>query len=215
MKAQKWVTRQRRWLLLLGGLGALSGYWGPWVNHRVAGLVITGLDLAEYVKFLPPVRSGELTLWREGFYLPLVAVSLAFSLAAFRPEFGYRWPLRALLLLLALVAALNLLPPAWTPPLLVTPEFRRQTLALVGLLAAMSLSPFWALLPARAVALLVSGLILLALWFAVPNFLRVLPTITELYQEPLYPGWGIYLTGAGLLLLAAANLTALWPLPKG
>ena len=82
------------------------------IEIRALGL---GLDLGEYVKFLPSVRSGQVQLWREGFYLPLVAVSLAFSLFAYRRELRYpRW-LRLLFLAVAIVAALNLLPPAWTP----------------------------------------------------------------------------------------------------
>ncbi|MCB0079731.1 MAG: hypothetical protein KDE47_02315 [Caldilineaceae bacterium] len=56
------------WLLPLTLLLILTGYVGPWVPHRVSGLVVTGLDLAEYVKFLPIIRSGQVSLWREGFY---------------------------------------------------------------------------------------------------------------------------------------------------
>jgi hypothetical protein len=200
------ISQQRKWLLLLGLLLTLAGYWGPWVNHRAAGLVITGLDLAEYVKFLPTVRGGQITLWRESFYLPLVVVSLTSSLYAFRREFGYSWPLRTLLLALAVIAALNLLPPAWTPPLLRTPEFRQQTLALVGCLVLMGLSPFWALLPARFCAFTLAGVALWAIILPIRNFLRVLPTITELYQEPLRPGWGVYLLVAGLGLVVVAVL---------
>lgn len=200
------ISRQRKWLLLFGAMVTLAGYWGPWVNHRAAGLVITGLDLAEYVKFLPTVRSGQISLWREGFYLPLVVVSLACSLYAFRQEFGYRWPLRALLLALAVVAALNLLPPAWTPPKLRTAEFRQQTITLIGCLVVMGFSPFWALLPARVAAFPLTGLALLATGLPIRNFLRVLPTIAELYQESLHPGWGLYVLVVGLALVVVAVL---------
>ena len=81
-----------RVLLPLGALLAFWGYVGPWVDHRVAGLAILGLDLGEYVKFLPLVRGGTTSLWREGFYLPLVAISLALSLCTWRPEL--RWQQR-------------------------------------------------------------------------------------------------------------------------
>ena len=47
-----------RILLPLGALLAFLGYVGPWVDHRVAGLAVLGLDLGEYVKFLPQVRAG-------------------------------------------------------------------------------------------------------------------------------------------------------------
>jgi hypothetical protein len=137
---------------------AFAGYVGAWVDHKAAGLVITGLDLGEYVKFLTPVRRGEVTLWREGFYLPLVAVSLGASLLAFRAELRYAWPVRALLLALAGVAALNLLPPAWTPARMMTDEFRQQALALIGCLAALAFSPLLALLPRKVTAVLIAVL---------------------------------------------------------
>ena len=195
-----------RWFIPLGGLLALIGYFGPWVNHRAAGLVVTGLDLGEYVKFLPAVRGGQLVLWREGFYWPLVAVSLAFSLYAFRKPLRYPWPLRALLLALAIVAALNLLPPAWTPGLLTTPEFQMQTAALVICLLAAGFSPFLALIPQPLTKIIVIGLSIGALWFPISSFLRVLPLISALYNQPLQPGWGMFGLGLGLLILIGATL---------
>lgn len=199
-----------RLLLPLGGIIALAGYFGAWIQHPVAGLTVTGLDLAEYVKFLVPVRTGEISLWREGFYAPLVAVSLAWALFAFQPLLRYRWPLRILLLLGATVAALNLLPPAWSPPLLLTPEFRLQSTVMLLCLAAVGVSPFLALLPRRVSAIFTVLMVLPALWLPVRTFLRVLPVIAELYHHPLQPGWGMYVTIGGLLLLGGgASLAAL------
>lgn len=198
------------WLLPLSVLAALAGYLGPWVDHPVAGLAILGLDLGEYVKFLTPVRSGAVSLWREGFYLPLVAVSLTCSLAAFRRELAYPWAVRGLLLAAAVVAALNLLPPAWTPQRMLTPEFQQQALWIALCLAAMFFSPFLALLPRWIVAALVAALSLAALVLPPWQFFQVLPAIAGLYNHPLAPGWGLFVTGLGLGgLLAAAALLAL------
>ena len=70
-------TRRIRWLAItLAGLIGLIGYYGPWVPHKAAGLVVIGLDLAEYVKFIPEVASGKITFRREIFYLPLFAASV-------------------------------------------------------------------------------------------------------------------------------------------
>ncbi|HXF62406.1 MAG TPA: hypothetical protein VNK95_12360 [Caldilineaceae bacterium] len=193
-----------RWLIPLGAWLALAGYFGPWIGHPVAGLVITGLDLGEYVKFLPPVRSGAVWLWRPGFYAPLVAVSAGCILAAFRQELGYRWWMRAALLAAALAAALNLLPPAWTPARLLEPEFRWQMAALAGLLAALLISPFLALLPRRLAAAAVTLLALAGLIFPAQGFFAVLPTIAELYNRPLRPAWGLWLMLTGLLVYAGA-----------
>lgn len=199
-----------RWLLPLSALLTLAGYFGPWVPHRVAGLVVTGLDLGEYVKFLPVVRNGQVMLWRVGFYLPLVAVSLSLSLSAFHPHLRYGWPMRSLLLAVAGIAALNLLPPAWDQTTLRNPEFRQQIQALALCLGAAACSPLLALLPRWLNSSSVLLLSLLALWFPLRDFLRVLPAIQELYQQPLQPGWGIYGMVLGLLLLAGVQLTSLF-----
>jgi hypothetical protein len=198
----------QRWLLPLGALLALAGYWGPWVDHRVAALVITGLDLGEYVKFLTPVRIGEIGLWREGFYWPLIAVSLALSLWGFRPALRYPWPVRVGLLGVAAIAALNLLPPAWTPALLVTPEFRWQTAGMLICLVAAACSPLLALLPRRAVQILTLVLCGLGGGWPVLNFLRVQEPIASLYNTTLQLGWGPYALLGGLLVMAAATLWA-------
>ncbi len=192
-------------LFVIALLLIFLGYVGPWVPHRVSGLVVTGLDLGEYVKFLPPIRGGQITLWRAGFYLPLVAVSLAASFAAFQP-YGQRhswlvWPWRLLLLGLATVAALNLLPPAWDQSTFTNPEFRQQIIALLVCLGVMATSPLWALVP----RLLTAGTVILlsvgSIWLPLRGFLRVFPAIRDLYQQPLAPGWGLYVMVVGLLLL--------------
>ncbi|MBX3000796.1 MAG: hypothetical protein KF893_19905 [Caldilineaceae bacterium] len=182
------------------------GYVAPWVPHRAAGLVITGLDLAEYVKFLHPVRSGEIGIWREGFYLPLVAVSLTLSLIAYRKDLRYPWPIRIGMLILAGVAALNLLPPAWSPPLLMTPEFRTQTAAMVFCLGMAAISPFLTLLPRIVTPLTILILAVLALIWPVVHFLRILPAIESIYGHALTPGWGLWIMAAGLVGMMAGAL---------
>jgi hypothetical protein len=198
--------RMMRILLPLGALLAFLGYAGPWVDHRVAGLAILGLDLGEYVKFLPQVRSGTTSLWREGFYLPLVAASLALSLCTWRPELRWRQPVLAWLMIAlqvtgAIVAALNMLPPAWTPQRMVTAEFQQQSAAIALCLAAVAFGPFLALLPRLITGLVVLLLSGVAATVTVVQFLRVLPEIATLYNHELIPGWGIYLMLAGLAML--------------
>lgn len=198
-----------RWLLPLGLFAALAGYLGPWIDHRVAGLVITGLDLGEYVKFLPIVREGTVTLWRPGFYAPLVAISAAALLAAYRADIGYRWWLRVPLLALATIAALNLVPPAWTPTRLLEPEFRWQTSSLLLLLISVACAPLLALLPHKIVATLVTLLTLAGI--AAPSYglWRVFGAIESLYRHALVPGWGLWLMVIGLCI----TLWAYWQLP--
>jgi hypothetical protein len=199
----------------VGALLAFAGYVGPWVDHRVAGLVILGLDLGEYVKFLPQVRAGVTSLWREGFYLQLVAVSLTLSLCTWRTDLrwppargraGYAsvlvgWTLVALQVIGAIVAALNLLPPAWTPQRMMTPEFQQQAAALVLCLAAVAFGPLLALLPRRVTGVLVLLLCLPAAIVPTWQFLTVLPEIAAFYNQSLAPGWGMYVMLLGLALL--------------
>ena len=207
-------------LLPLGALIAFWGYVGPWVDHRVAGLAILGLDLGEYVKFLPAVRAGTTSLWREGFYLPLIAISLTLSLCTWRPDLRwppadtrspahpltrsvFRWLLVALQVIGSIAAALNLLPPAWTPQRMTTPEFQQQAAALLLCLIAVAFGPFLALLPRRLTGALLLLLCLPAAVVPVQQFLAVLPEIAGLYNHPLTPGWGMYVMLFGLLLLMA------------
>lgn len=195
-----------RVLLPLGALLAFWGYVGPWVDHRVAGLAILGLDLGEYVKFLPLVRAGTTSLWREGLYLPLVAISLALSLCAWRPEFKWpqpvvAWLMIAVQILGAIAAALNMLPPAWTPQRMLTPEFQQQLVAILLCLAAVAFGPFLALLPRLVTGVFVILLSAVAAVVPVMQFLRVLPQIATLYNHNLAPGWGMYLMLIGLAML--------------
>ncbi len=197
-----------RWLWPFAGVLILTGYFGAWVAHPVAGLVVTGLDLAEYVKFLPSIIDGGVRLWRQGFYLPLVVVSLSCSLLSYRDYYGYTFIVRLALILLGFVAALNMLPPAWTPSLLLTDEFKLQTAA-IGLCTLLLVSsPVLRYFPPFAVYVSLSAIALFATWFPVTDFLSVLPDITDLYNQPVHIGWGVYLMILGTVLMIAAYLLA-------
>ncbi|MCY4078766.1 MAG: hypothetical protein OXF54_00860 [Caldilineaceae bacterium] len=236
-----------RWLLPAGAICTFVGYVRPWIDHKAAGLAVLGLDLGELVKFLHPVQQGEIRLWREGFYLPLVAVSVSLSLNACRRDSNslacadlqgrgtepdgsgprYSWPVRIAYLLFAMVTALNLLPPAWTPQQLLTPEFRLQAVAMLLCLALAAISPVAGLFqsPQTLLASLgrttdgsgrrgclwrvawviafVRGLVLVilvgaAIYFPVAQFREVLPTLAELYGQTPEIGWGPALMVAGL-----------------
>lgn len=195
-----------RWLLLAGALCALAGYFSPWVDHAAAGLAILGIDLGEYVKFLPPVSSGEIALWREGFYLPLFAVALTLALFAFRSECRYPLWVRGIMLIVGAVSALNMVPPAWTPRLLLTPEFRLQTIWIATALSALAVSPLLALLPrwfaSGCAVLLALASAIVPTWM----FLKTLPAIEPLYNHTLAPARGFWLLVVGLVMLAAGAL---------
>lgn len=198
-------TGAARWYLLIAMAGlALAGYFGPWVPHPAAGLVITGLDLAEYVKFLPEVMAGKVALLREAFYMPLMAGSLIASLLAGRHTLP-RW-LRGLLLPVAVALALAMLPPAWSPAVLRLPEFRLQTAAILACLAAVPLAVLSRYMPDRLVWAFIGVLAVPAATWPVWNYLRVRPAIAAVYNAELGLGWGFWASLVSWLILALISL---------
>ncbi len=202
----------RRWYLLIPAIVAgLAGYYGPWVPHRAAGLVIIGLDLAEYVKFLPEVRSGQIVFPRELFYLPLLAASLAAALLASRRTLR-PW-LRVLCAVAAVPLALAVLPPAWGPQTVAQSEFRLQIIAIAVCLACVPGIVLTRLLPNRPVLALLATLCLAAAVLPTWAFLQVRAPIATLYSHPLPLGWGFWLCLAGFLAAAVvATSEALRPI---
>lgn len=206
----KRFQRWRPYLLPAAALMVFAGVVGPWIDHAAAGLVITGLDLGEYVKFLPGFLDGTLTLWRPGLYAPLLAASLALSAYAFDTRYGYGWPARTVLLVAAAVLALNMLPPAWTPRRMLTPEFRPQALAIALGLAAAAISPMVALIDRRVRGGVVALLALAGLWFPLRGFAAMRGEIDLIYGASQPLAWGPYVMAAGLLGLLVLGLSELW-----
>jgi hypothetical protein len=203
--------RQLRCVLIVSALTVgLTGYYGPWLAHRAAGLVVVGLDLAEYVKFVPQVISGQIAIQREVFYLPLMAGSMAASLLASR-----RWlPLwsRWVLAFLALPLALAMLPPAWSPAVLRLGEFRIQVLAIGVCLALVPGIVITRYLPDRLVLFTIAFLAVMSALGPTWAFLKVRPAIAQVYRRPPLTGWGFWLNlvgffGAAFLAVAEALRT--------
>lgn len=194
------LTGGRSIPIIVAGLAGLVGYYGPWVPHRAAGLVVIGLDLAEYVKFLPKVAPGPGAIAREIFYLPLFTVSMGAALLASRRSLpGWlRWGLAVA----SVPAALAMLPPAWSPAVLRLPEFRLQMVAMGACLLAVPLASLTRYLPNRLVLTLMVTLALAAAIGPAWGFSQALPTIGGLYGHTLHPGWGFWLSMTGFLGVA-------------
>jgi hypothetical protein len=201
-------SRRLAWLLLaLAATIGLTGYYGPWVAHPAAGLVVIGLDLAEYVKFLPRLASGQIAVQREVFYLPLVTGSITASLLASRRCLP-GW-LRWILAIAAAPLALAMLPPAWSPGLLRLQEFRIQIIALglclmliPGIVVTRHL-PDWIVLAIVAIFALLSAIG--PTW----AFLQVRGGINYVYKKPPALGWGLWVGFLGFFteaFLATAEL---------
>jgi hypothetical protein len=198
-------TRRIRWLaIFLASLIGLIGYYGPWVPHKAAGLVVIGLDLAEYVKFIPEVASGRIALRREMFYLPLFATSVGASLSASRRVLPL-W-IRWLMAFIAIPLALAMLPPAWNPAILLLPEFRLQTLAIAFCLILLPGVMVLRSVPDRPILIVVGLLSLSAAIAPAWGYVQVHAAIETLYRQPLALGWGFWLCAGGFLAAAFISI---------
>ncbi len=183
-------------------LAASGATWAPWVERPAAALVLTAPDLAEFVKFLPEVRSGILEVQRLLFLAPLFLVALGTPLVFGSVMPGLpRW-LCVLARLAVLPLALLLLPPVWSPSVLISEEFRVQT---VGCVVCLASAVIWRSrwpVPRYLLAFLSLGWIAapsLALW----QFAKVQQAIAQAYASPVVPGWGAWAALGGCLLVSA------------
>jgi hypothetical protein len=162
--------------------------------------------MGEFVKFLPGALDRTLSVIRQLFYLPPLAlvVTVALLVGARRLRLG--WPLRGLLLLLAVPVSLQLLPPAWSPASLMTPEFRLQTIALG--VCWLFLAGYWLLarIPLRLGGALSAGLALAGTLLPAWQMLVVKPAVNKVYGSPPSLGWGFFLCMAGLAVLVASGV---------
>lgn len=204
------MDRRGRWAALAGLFLALAGLWGPWVPHRAAGLVLSGWDLAEFVKFLPGT-----TMAREVFYVPVWCVGIALALIA--AQHGTSTIARLLLTALALALMLALLPPyphMWSG--YQSPEFRwRFVLGVSGVLLVLGLVLLSWLLKdsvekrARLTGALLLGLALPGAVPALRQFLRARGTIEALYGAKLDWGWGLAAFLIGWMAIGVVGARAL------
>lgn len=204
-----------RLLLPLGWALTAIGYYGPWIDHATAALTLSGSDMAEFVKFLPGVLAGTLHIGRQLFYLPPLAVVSGVALVIASRRLAYPWPFRLLAVVLCVPLSLQLLPPAWSPTSLATPEFRLQAIGLA--LSWLLLAGFWLLarLPVWFSGLLTAGLAVAA--GALPTWQLVLvkPAIDAIYGRAPALGWGIFLCLSGLAIVALAGVMLALQARKG
>ena len=195
-----------RWVLL-GGLllAAIGASFAPWVSRPPAALVLTAPDLAEFVKFLPEVRNGSLGVHRLFFLLPLFVATFSLPLIVASRWLAYprwaRWPV----LILVIPLALTLLPPIWSPTVLLSPEFRLQTAACLLCLGLVVVSRWLRDIPIRPLLVFLSLVSLAAPALALWQFFTAREAIERAYASPIVPGWGMWLTlvGFGLFILSA------------
>lgn len=193
-------------LLMLTLLVGTAGYWGPWIAHRAAALILIGQDMGEFVKFLPEVRSGSVPMFRQIFYLPPFCACCILALLAASSTLRYPLIVRVMFLVAILPISLALLPPVFSIPVLKSEEFRPQVIGVVSCWALLPASPVLRRIPAILQTVLISILglagALLPLW----QFLLILPAIQSVYHAPVRIGWGLVATTSGFFACALLGI---------
>jgi hypothetical protein len=193
-----------RVLAPIGWTLAAIGYFGPWIAHETAALTLSGVDMGEFVKFLPSVVDGSLQVVRQLFYLPPVAVAFGIATLACSRRLHYPRILQVFVLALAIPVSLQLLPPAWSPFTLMSPEFRLQTMAVAILWLLLAGACIWARLRLRWLAVLNACVALAAAVLSAWQFKLAKPAIDGVYSTNTSTGWGFFLCVAGLAVMATA-----------
>ncbi|RLC69975.1 MAG: hypothetical protein DRI52_07915 [Chloroflexi bacterium] len=189
----------------LGILLALVGYWGPWVDHQTAALVLSGLDMSEYVKFLPEVREGSVRVFRELFYLPPLAAALCLALLVGRLWPRYPLAVRVIMLSLAVGLCIVVLPPyPFVLHALASVELRGQFILAVLCLGLIAAFPLYRHLPSLLANLILIALALLGAIPAVAQFFAIRPALDRAYGWPVQVGWGLWVMVVGFAFIIAA-----------
>lgn len=209
LKEQAASLRKISWsdCLLVGFVLIFVGYFLPWFKHQSVGLTLIGLDISEWLKFLPQFDSGELPN-RNYFYLPPITLGAMVVLWSILGQLNARrgWIIALAGCGLALIAfpALEALPlngekfsnvSEW--------RFRLISIGLVGMLAVCR--PLLARLPS---SVLMSAIVFLTLiGFALPARLLYLSRSAYIFWLRLTPnpgvGFGLHLLGTLIILYSA------------
>ena len=193
-----------QWVAPIGIALTFVAYFMVWMPNQAAALSIIGQELGEWVKFLPEVRTGQVSLGRNWFYAPpLTLATITLLWTRTWPNRWQTWAMRAVAFVLCW--------PAFPVITLILNEPRSEWMLRVGLIILLGLLTIFVgqlgNLPAQSVLIMVGlcallgGLMpMLAYWIHRP--------IIELYlNAPLGIGVGVWanLLGHALLLAAFAR----------
>lgn len=195
----------RQVILPVGWVLATIGFYGPWIAHPTAALTLSGVDMGEFVKFLPGVLDGSLEVKRLLFYLPAFSIVVSVALLVGAKELRLSRLLRVAMLLLATIVSLQLLPPAWSPASLLSSEFQLQTLGLGVCWLLLAGFWLWGRLPSGLAGLLSAALSLTSMLLSAWQFLVVKPAIDAVYRLPVAIGWGFFACMAGLAAVTTGS----------
>jgi hypothetical protein len=197
-------------LLWVGFTLILAGYLMVWLPQPVVGLSLIGLEMGEWVKFLPEVQAGLLPD-RNLFYLPPVLLGLMMALwTAGWPNGRWQsWAVRGVAVLVSLLAF-----PAVEAVRFEPADQWLLRIGLVGLVGVTAvLSGVMDRLPQRIRPLLLLVLAVAGLVLPSWAYLAVRPVIAELFRTDVGIGPGLLLHIAGNLLVVVTGLLSLLQRP--
>ncbi|MFK7802233.1 MAG: hypothetical protein AB8G95_11415 [Anaerolineae bacterium] len=189
--------------LLAGFTLILVGYFLPWFKHQAVGLTLIGLDISEWLKFMPQFASGELPN-RNIFYLPPLTLGAMVVLWSVLAQIDGRrgW----IMSLTGCAVALIAFPALETLPLNIDKynnfsEWRFR-LVLIGLVFVMAiLRPWLSRLPGSVLMGVIALLALIGL--ILPTRLLYLSRSAYIFWLRLTPnpglGFGLHLLGTLLI----------------
>jgi len=207
LRPTPYAPRFGSWLIAMGLLTTgVGGAFLPWVWRESVALQLTGPGLAEFVKFLPQVRTLQIELDRLYFLLPLFAAMLALPLFAANKELRLPAWLRWLMRLAVFPLALASISPVWKPGVLVAEEFRLQTILAIVAMGLAVIAPLLKNIPLKILVALFLVTGIAAILLPIQQFALTQPGINEAYNQTIHLGWGWWLTVAGIVLAIVGGL---------
>lgn len=195
-------------LLKLGFTAILLSYLIVWLPQPIVGLSFIGLEMGEWVKFLPQVRSGEILAAKDLFYVPPITLSLMLLLWTLDwPNRRWKtWGMRVVAVFVSMLALPAIEVVRFEPP----DQWLARLLAVVFVIGgALAIVPIDAGTKMGSRVYAMAGIVCLAAIGAIlPTwvYLSVRPAAEQVIGVDVGFGPGFWLNLGGNLVVAAAGL---------
>ena len=208
MSAQSSRSIVNLWLIPIAVALIFVGFLSVWLPNKAAGLAMLGLEIGEWVKFLPEVQAGQ-TANRTLFYLPPLTLALSVLLWSAGWRGWQVWLLRAL----AVAAATLALPSV--PDILDTGNLGEmgERLRVGGVMAvaaiALGVGIFGRFATSRLAAPILIMIGLIGAILPTYAYFSIRPIIASYLRYTPSVGYGLWLSLLGHLIIIAAGVLLL------